>query len=97
MHGDVRPAVEDRGLHLLGEGALARELGQHDASSSISFRVDHDELGLTSIARASPQRWTLGPERAATLWSRGGRAYSQVEELRAASARRWPRSVPGSP
>ena len=44
VHGEVGAAVEDRGLHLLGEHALAAQLPDRHVEAAVALRVDDDQL-----------------------------------------------------
>ncbi len=46
VDGEVGPAVEHRGLHLLHEHAPAAQLPDGDVGPPVAHRVDHDRLNL---------------------------------------------------
>ena len=56
VDGEVGPAVEHGGLHLLGEDALAAELPDRDVEPAVALRVDDDELDLDVGVDGAQQR-----------------------------------------
>ena len=62
VDGHVGPAVEHRGLDLLGEHALAAQLVDGDVEPPVALRLHRDQLGLEARA---PAAWTSATMRSA--------------------------------